>query len=62
SITAIVQLKPGSELSVEEFLAFADPLPRYKRPRTVHFDAVPRNATGKIEKPKLRSKYGRIDA
>jgi len=57
-ITAIVQVKPGMALSVEEFLAFAEPLPRYKRPRLVYFDRVPRNATGKIEKPKLRVKYG----
>ena len=61
-ITAIVQLKPGRVLSAAEFLAFAQPLPRYKRPRLVYFDAVPRNATGKIEKPKLRIKYGRAEA
>lgn len=57
-ITAIVQVKPGMVLSVAEFLAFSEPLPRYKRPMVVYFDAVPRNATGKIEKPKLRIKYG----
>ncbi len=33
-------------------------LPHYKRPRKIIFDKVPRNATGKIEKPKLRLKYG----
>jgi acyl-CoA synthetase (AMP-forming)/AMP-acid ligase II len=33
-------------------------LPRYKRPRRIIFDAVPRNATGKIEKPRLRERYG----
>ena len=32
-------------------------LPRYKRPREIIFDKVPRNPTGKIEKPKLREKY-----
>jgi acyl-CoA synthetase (AMP-forming)/AMP-acid ligase II len=32
-------------------------LPRYKRPRKIIFDKVPRNPTGKIEKPKLREKY-----
>jgi fatty-acyl-CoA synthase len=58
-ITAVVQVKPGMVLSVEEFLAYAEPLPRYKRPKVVHFDEVPRNATGKIEKPKLRMKYAR---
>ena len=33
-------------------------LPRYKRPRKYIFAPVPRNATGKIEKPKLRQIYG----
>ena len=34
-------------------------LPRYKRPRKIIFADVPRNPTGKIEKPKLREKYGK---
>jgi long-chain acyl-CoA synthetase len=33
-------------------------MPRYKRPRVIIFDNVPRNPTGKIEKPRLRDKYG----
>ena len=33
-------------------------LPRYKRPKKIIFADVPRNATGKIEKPALRKKYG----
>ena len=33
-------------------------LPRYKRPRKIIFADVPRNATGKIEKPLLRERYG----
>ena len=32
-------------------------LPRYKRPKKIFFDKVPRNPTGKIEKPVLREKY-----
>ncbi len=32
-------------------------LPRYKRPRRIIFDNVPRNATGKIDKPALRRAY-----
>ena len=32
-------------------------LTRYKRPRRIIFADVPRNPTGKIEKPKLREKY-----
>ena len=55
---AIIELKPGRICSAEDIDAFCAPLPRYKRPRTILFDQVPRNPTGKIEKPKLREKYG----
>ena len=54
---AIIELKPGAESSEEEIMLFVKELPRYKRPRKVFFDSVPRNPTGKIEKPKLRMKY-----
>ena len=33
-------------------------LPRYKRPKQIIFADIPRNATGKIEKTKLRKIYG----
>jgi len=59
-VTAIVHVKPGQEMNEEEFLAYCEGLPRYKRPRKVFFDEVPRNPTGKIEKPKLREKYAGI--
>jgi acyl-CoA synthetase (AMP-forming)/AMP-acid ligase II len=55
---AIIQLKPGQEMDEEEVLTHCELLPRFKRPRKVFFDDVPRNPTGKIEKPKLREKYG----
>jgi len=58
--TAIVQIKPDQRLSVDEIDAFCVELPRYKRPRRIIFDDVPRNPTGKIEKPKLRKKYAGI--
>lgn len=55
---AIVELKPEYSDWTEGRLAeFCNALPRYKRPRKIIFDKVPRNATGKIEKPKLREKY-----
>jgi acyl-CoA synthetase (AMP-forming)/AMP-acid ligase II len=54
---AIVELKPGVICSTEEIMALCEDLPRYKRPRRIIFDPVPRNPTGKIEKPKLREKY-----
>lgn len=55
--TAIIQLKQGQELSKAEVNEFCMVLPRYKRPRRILFDEVPRNPTGKIEKPKLRKRY-----
>ena len=56
-VAAIVQLKAGKTLDEEAFFKFCENLPRYKRPRKVFFDNVPRNPTGKIEKPKLRKQY-----
>jgi acyl-CoA synthetase (AMP-forming)/AMP-acid ligase II len=58
---AIVELKPGCECTEEEIRTFCAPMPRYKRPRQIIFDTVPRNPTGKIEKPRLREKYGAIN-
>ncbi len=55
---AIIQLKEGVTASEEEIQEFCTKLPRYKRPRKIIFADVPRNPTGKIEKPKLREKYG----
>jgi len=54
---AIIELKPGRECTEEEIMAFCSAMPRYKRPRKIIFAEVPRNPTGKIEKPKLREKY-----
>ena len=55
---AIIELKPGVECTEEDIQEFCRKLPRYKRPRKIIFADVPRNPTGKIEKPKLREKYG----
>ncbi len=54
---AIVEVKPGMTCIEADLEAFCAELPRYKRPKKFIFDAVPRNPTGKIEKPKLREKY-----
>lgn len=54
---AIIELKPGHICTEEDITAFCSGLPRYKRPRKIMFDTVPRNPTGKIEKPRLRKKY-----
>ncbi len=55
---AIIQLKEGETCTEEEMNNFCLELPRYKRPRQIIFAEVPRNATGKIEKPRLREIYG----
>ena len=54
---AIIEVKEGFTLTEEEVNDFCSALPRYKRPRKIIFADIPRNPTGKIEKPKLREKY-----
>ncbi len=54
---AIIEVKEGVTCTEEEIQAFCKELPRYKRPRRIIFAPVPRNPTGKIEKPALREKY-----
>ncbi len=54
---AIIELKEGESCTEAEIDEFCTALPRYKRPRKIFFDKVPRNPTGKIEKPVLREKY-----
>ena len=54
---AVIEAKEGVTLSEEEINEFCMALPRYKRPRKVIFAKVPRNPTGKIEKPLLRKTY-----
>lgn len=55
---AIISVKPGMTLTEKDVNDFCLDLPRYKRPRKIIFAEVPRNPTGKIEKPKLRQMYG----
>ncbi len=54
---AIIEFKEGASSSEKEIEEFCEDLPRYKRPRRIIFDTIPRNPTGKIEKPALRKKY-----
>jgi acyl-CoA synthetase (AMP-forming)/AMP-acid ligase II len=54
---AIIEAKEGMTITEAEVNDFAAGLPRYKRPHKIIFDKVPRNLTGKIEKPLLRKKY-----
>lgn len=54
---AIIEVKEGMTLTKEEVETFCLELPRYKRPKEIIFEDIPRNATGKIEKPKLRKMH-----
>ena len=55
---AVVDPKPGVVLTEQEVIDYcAQNLAHFKRPRRIFFGKVPRNPTGKIEKPKLREKY-----
>ncbi|MBR1701900.1 MAG: acyl--CoA ligase [Lachnospiraceae bacterium] len=55
---AIISIKEGMTCTEEEIEEYCKELPRYKRPKKIIFADVPRNATGKIEKPALRKQYG----
>ena len=54
---AIIEIKEGMACTEEEINDFCASLPKYKRPKKLIFADVPRNPTGKIEKPKLREMY-----
>ena len=58
---AVIEVKEGHSCTEEDVNAFCLELPKYKRPRKIIFAPVPRNPTGKIEKPKLREKYRTVD-
>ncbi len=55
---AIIEVKEGFTLTEAEVEEASQKLPRYKRPRKIIFSDIPRNPTGKIEKPTLRKRYG----
>ena len=54
---AVIELKPGRKCTEEDIAEFCNGLPRYKRPHKIIFAEIPRNPTGKIEKPRLREIY-----
>ena len=54
---AIIEVKAGYTCTEDDVNNFCMDLPKYKRPRKIIFAPVPRNPTGKIEKPKLREMY-----
>ncbi|OPY74826.1 MAG: Long-chain-fatty-acid--CoA ligase FadD13 [Syntrophorhabdus sp. PtaU1.Bin058] len=57
-VAAVITPVSGKTLTDAEMTAYCEEnLPRYKRPRHFFFAPVPRSATGKIEKPKLRAAF-----
>lgn len=59
AVKAIVTLREGAEASEEELIAFCrERMAGFKRPRSIEIrDALPRTATGKIQKYLLRRPY-----
>ncbi|MBU1585916.1 MAG: acyl--CoA ligase [Proteobacteria bacterium] len=53
----IISVKPGCIMCESDIIEFQQELPRYKQLKKIFFGDVPRNPTGKIEKPKLRRIY-----
>ncbi len=53
----IISVKPNCMLCESDIVEFQQKLPRFKQLRKIFFGDVPRNPTGKIEKPKLRRIY-----
>lgn len=58
---AIIETVKGVTCTEEEINEFCKELPRYKRPKKIIFADIPRNPTGKIEKPRLREIYHSAD-
>ena len=60
-VAAVIEPKKGAELTEAAMRAYFEPLlPKYAWPRLILFGDVPRNPTGKIEKPKLRERYADV--
>ncbi|MCG8685898.1 MAG: acyl--CoA ligase [Desulfobacterales bacterium] len=53
----IISIKPNNMMCEQDIIDFQQELPRYKQLKKIFFGDVPRNPTGKIEKPKLRRIY-----
>ncbi len=58
-VFAVIEAKEGQVLTEEEVIDFCKTggLAKYKWPEKIVFATVPRNPSGKIEKPKLRETY-----
>ncbi len=61
-VAAVIELEPGAEASARDNIRSycEEKLPRYKQPRTIIFDKVIRNPTGKILKYEMKRLYFNI--
>ncbi|HCY61962.1 MAG TPA: acyl-CoA synthetase [Oxalobacteraceae bacterium] len=60
---AFIELKPGANVTDQEIIAHCkEHLAGFKVPRAVVFDALPKTATGKIQKFELRQRAGSVNA
>ena len=60
---AFVELKPDVEVSAQQLIDFcADNMARFKRPKRVIFGDLPKTATGKIQKHRLRERAKQLAA
>ena len=59
TVCALVVLKPGTSATEQELIDFCrEHLAHFKCPRRIQFiEALPRTATGKIQKTLLRERY-----
>nr|KAJ0202078.1 hypothetical protein LSAT_V11C600301600 [Lactuca sativa] len=58
---AFVKLKEGVDIDAQEIIEYCrDRMPHYMAPRSVVFDDLPRNSTGKVQKFVLREKAKRL--
>jgi len=59
---AFVELKTGEETTEDELINFCkENMAKFKRPKKVVFGALPKTATGKIQKHALRAKVNKIE-
>jgi fatty-acyl-CoA synthase len=59
---AIIELKSGAEVSVDEMIAFCrQHLAGFKVPKSYLFETLPKTSTGKIEKYKLRERLRSLE-
>jgi fatty-acyl-CoA synthase len=60
---AFVTLKQGASATAEEIITFCrDNMAHYKAPKTVLFEALPKTATGKIQKFALRDRAEKLSS